>query len=549
MARTLVVWCPDWPLTAAGVPPDRPAVVLAAERVVVCSAAARAFGVRVGIRRREAQARCPELETLPADPARDARGFGPVVAAAVALVPHLEVVRPGLLALAVRGPARAFGGEEQVAARLAAEVDAAVAAVVAALADDGEVVAAPRTRVGVADTRFAAVLAARRADLDAAPPLVAVPVGGDAAFLAPLAITTLVHGAGTAGVGATRDEAAAIDELVELLRRLGIRDLGTLATLPATSVADRFGSIGLRAHRQAQGRDERRVVALDALPDHEVRVELEEPAAQVEAIAFAARRPAEALVERLTRLGLTCTLLAIEAETDHAEQLARRWRATDGFTPALVVDRVRWQLDGWLSGSAGAPQPTAGIVLLRLTPVEVVDGGQQASLLNEAPPTSPQVVQAVTRLQGMLGPDAVLVGVPAGGRDPASWVVPVPWGEHEAARHPVARATDRPWPGHLPSPAPATVPPRRPDAEVVDVTGTPVGVSGRGEVTAPPVRVRVDDGPWRQIIGWAGPWPADERWWEATGRRRARFQVATDDGAAWLLALERGRWQAEAIYD
>ena len=70
--RTLVVWCPDWPLVAAGLA-DRPAVVVAANRVVATSATARAEGVRLGQRRREAQACCPELVVVGEEPGRDAR--------------------------------------------------------------------------------------------------------------------------------------------------------------------------------------------------------------------------------------------------------------------------------------------------------------------------------------------------------------------------------------------------------------------------------------------------------------------------------------------
>jgi protein ImuB len=52
------------------------------------------------------------------------------------------------------------------------------------------------------------------------------------------------------------------------------------------------------------------------------------------------------------------------------------------------------------------------------------------------------------------------------------------------------------------------------------------------------------------ITGWAGPWPADERWWDpAAARRRARLQVLLDDGTAHLLVLERGQWHLEATYD
>ena len=51
------------------------------------------------------------------------------------------------------------------------------------------------------------------------------------------------------------------------------------------------------------------------------------------------------------------------------------------------------------------------------------------------------------------------------------------------------------------------------------------------------------------IKAWAGPWPLEERWWDGGGRRRARFQVCTADGRAFLLAREKSRWWVEATYD
>ena len=82
--RVMVVWCPDWSVVAALEEADRslrsPAAVLSANVVEVCNGPARAEGVRRGQRRRDAQARCPELVLLPANPDRDARAFEPVLA-------------------------------------------------------------------------------------------------------------------------------------------------------------------------------------------------------------------------------------------------------------------------------------------------------------------------------------------------------------------------------------------------------------------------------------------------------------------------------------
>ena len=103
--RTLVLRVDDWPVVAAGATSSQPAAVIHANRVVAATAAARVDGVEVGMRRREAQARCPSLTVLDHDPARDARCFEPVVAAvAAAITPRVEVVVPGHLAFPTRGP-------------------------------------------------------------------------------------------------------------------------------------------------------------------------------------------------------------------------------------------------------------------------------------------------------------------------------------------------------------------------------------------------------------------------------------------------------------
>jgi protein ImuB len=62
--------------------------------------------------------------------------------------------------------------------------------------------------------------------------------------------------------------------------------------------------------------------------------------------------------------------------------------------------------------------------------------------------------------------------------------------------------------------------------------------------------VSVDGGPWLEVVGWAGPWPLEERWWDAVrARRRARAQLVTVDGRARLVTLEQGQWKVEATYD
>src|SRR5439155_20557301 len=103
MSRTGSVWCPDWPVIAARrrdeALRDVPVVVrerIGARDVVrAASADARTEGVTRGMRRREAEARCPEAACVDADEANEARTLEVVARAVEALTPRLVLERPG----------------------------------------------------------------------------------------------------------------------------------------------------------------------------------------------------------------------------------------------------------------------------------------------------------------------------------------------------------------------------------------------------------------------------------------------------------------------
>jgi protein ImuB len=90
---------------------------------------------------------------------------------------------------------------------------------------------------------------------------------------------------------------------------------------------------------------------------------------------------------------------------------------------------------------------------------------------------------------------------------------------------------------------------------VTDDSGAAVTVTGRAVVSAFPARLSAgrlsaDGEPWLAITSWAGPWPVDERWWHPpSASRKARFQLVTGDGSAWLATVQNGRWLIEAGYD
>jgi len=555
----LAIWCMDWPAVAAaaaaGLPATDPIAVTLANRVVACSAAARAVGVRRGLRRREAQARCPQLHVITADPARDARHFEVVTAAVDDVVPRAEVLRPGLLVLSVRGVARYFGSEQAAAERL---VDAVAAA-------------GAECQVGIADQLPTAVFAARAGRI--------VEPGGDAQFLSALSIRQLAGEPSLAAPGRT--------ELADLLWRLGIRTVGKFAALSRSDVASRFGADAIVAHRFARGESVRGPSGRELPPELDAVMSCDPPVDRVDAAAFAGRSLAAELHRSLEAAGIGCTRLAIHAITANGEELQRVWRCAEPLTEDATADRVRWQLDGWLNRRRD-DRPTAPITTLSLHPVEVVSAAALQLPLwgSSGDDDRLRARRALVRVQGLLGPEAVQVPVLSGGRGPAERITFTPLGDE-----PVPRADpSQPWPGQLPEPSPTVL--LDDPIELLDADGNPVRVTSRGLFSADPARLASGSvaspgltrkqgtspspspaaGSYPLPVGagelswWAGPWPVDERWWDpevpeggsvatrgmglVTNGRTARAQVLLDGGGpAMLLCYRQRRWYLEGVYE
>lgn len=580
-ARVMAVWCPDWPAVAAARAEGHglhvPLAVVDRRGVLACNAVARSAGVRRGVRRREAQFRCPELVVVAADEGRDAACFEPVVQSLDAVVPGIEVLRPGVLVLSAAGALRFHGGVEPVVTRI---LDAVAGAGV-------------ECRVGLADELPTAVLAAR----DAA----CLEPGGDAAYLAGLPVDALV-------VEPALGDTEQLGELVGLLYRLGVRTLGDFAALPERDVTTRFGAAATLAHRFARAVPWR-PPSVSAVPEGlAVEHRCDPPLERVDEAAFLGRRLAGELHAALSSAGVACLRLAITARVADGREVERVWRCADPLTPDSTADRLRWQLEGWLTGTALSGATGGAITTLELDPVEVVPAGHvQEGLWGEAGLAQARVHRALVRTQGLLGPDAVRVPVAVGGRSPAERVRTVAYGEVLPDERPAG-----PWPGALPAPSPSVVwpaaahllefrtgaagdargPARVPLGSGVvlrSASGAPVGVGGRGLLTGVPAVLEL--GPQRSpVLGWSRPWPVDEAWWEdgtwweddvrqgnaarqdgavrqdggvsrsgqdvpGPVRRgpRARMQVVPERTAALLLACrlgdDSGCWTVEGVYE
>ncbi len=284
---------------------------------------------------------CPALMD-PDDDGQVLRQLAALMEALAEVCPWIDPVRPGVLALPVRGPARYFGGEVAVLER--------VADIVGASHDD--------VLLGVADGVFAAALAALAGRL--------VAPDRTPAFLAPWPVATLAE-----------------PELADLLVRLGLPSLGAFAALPARDVVARLGSDGVLRHRIARGLDGERpgyrvpdLAARLATLEHHVPLRNHQPGFWG-GVSAADERAAEALVGLQRQLGSGAVAVVSTAGGRGPADRARftPWRADQPVPDAGGRD------GGADGGSFGEPWPGR---LPPPFPARVPDAGWPAELVDRA---------------------------------------------------------------------------------------------------------------------------------------------------------------------
>jgi DNA polymerase-4/protein ImuB len=227
------------------------------ERKVVqlCSPEAEAAGVRPGLPLREVVPLCPGALVLQPDPVRTAAVLEAVLADLQRVSPAVEPADEGYFFLDLRG-LRAMYGD------LAALEEAIHAAVPALL----------RPRLGFANGKFAAAVAARMAEPGLDADACVIPAAKTQAVLAPLSVRHLLM------------LEADVQHRLELL---GLRTIGDLAALPFNAVQAQLGPPGARAWRLAHGKDTEPVVARPVLAFVQDGLRFDDPLASVDAVMAA----------------------------------------------------------------------------------------------------------------------------------------------------------------------------------------------------------------------------------------------------------------------
>lgn len=526
-----------WEIAVArGADPDlegMPLIVSSGGRVWAASPDVATSGVRPGMALREAQTLSPFAAVVERDEKVSLSEFEPIAEAVEEITPVIEITAPGEITFRAKGAARAYGSEHELLERLFS-----IAPVVGPLSLPG--CGGVRVGAAVAPGRFTAAMAARMAaagreagcvdqslskepvDPTRGPPAASIVVddGDESAFLAPFPVGVL-----GAEVGAP--------DLPETLMLLGVETLGDLAALPARSVASRFGDAGRLAHALSLGCDDRPLLLRSPHSPLEVTCALDPPALTLDQLTFAAKSLADQLGAEMEAMVVSAASIRVEAEDERGNLLTASWRNESGIGSA--AERARWHLEAW--------RPEGAITSMRLIPEGIeAERGRQLRLTGVGgaidPALEARAERAVSRLQAVLGPEGALEVGAAGGRLPSERAVTgaverLPLDDQSRGRRRARRMP--PWPGTLPSPAPART----------EGVSAAVGMSGSTPFD-PPEELKG-----RPISAAAGPFRYRLRWWSPSEMLEADlWQVMLEDGTAFLLSHRHdGDWLLEAVYD
>ncbi len=506
---------PDWPAAALamahGLGAGEPIIVLSANRVIACTASARAAGVQVGDNKRAARNRCPAAPALPRDTEAEHREFATGISALEGLVARFTLISPGTVAIPATALQRTYADE-----------GSAVEDLLTALTDatGWEVFA------GLADSTFAALLAARTATR--------VPPGQTRTYLA------------AQPIGVLADADPDFADFALLCRRLGLDRLGDLAALERGDVHSRFGDLGVRAHRLASGLADRLPVDHVRARDFRARAAVEPASTRSDVLSFAARQAAAELIAEVRAAGLVCAQVTIGLASATGERSERTWRLA-AMEETQLADRARWQAEGWVASGAGVADAQAaaelaedGISAIELTAAELLAPLESQHNLFDA--QTGEVGRTLERLQGLFGPDAVVVPGLQGGRDPDETNMWTPWAQTPRPDRDAAA----PWPGQLPAPRPTLV--EYLPVDLLDAHGNAVVARPSG-LDNPPALLRVPGRGQAGVVEHSSSWPIEAMWWEPErSQYRVRLQIVIDTGEALLLSKEQGQWAITGRY-
>jgi protein ImuB len=508
VSRYACVLVPDFAAAAAErVEPglcERPLAIVAGAppvtRVVEANAAAREHGVALGMPEAEGRTRCPVLAVRPATPELIDSATQALLQACLGVSPRIEEAGPGIVQVEVDGLERLIGHDGAIGhrlARLAARVGLPA-------------------RVGVADSRVAARVAARRARAR----VTVVPRGSDRESLAT----------------APLDALELADELRATLARWGLTTLGELAALPRKGLADRLGAAGLRAHDLAHGRDLEPFRPYTPPPFWEEALGLDWEIDTIPALAVALEMVLARLTTRLAAARLAADALSLRlglasgGEDDRLVPLAYPLREPE---PMLALLRL----------SLEAHPPPAPVTRIAVSASAVALRPAPRELWEPAGPATRDLETVLARLVTLARPQNVGSPVITDSHRPDAFAL-VPFVPPAGTRVETGGGMDMDT--RALAAAPLALRRLRPPRRIEVATDGTARAGGRR-----PARLLLDGRAPVRVVTCAGPWRVTGEWWDAHPWARDEWDVELADGLVCRLARDRiqGHWYLDGVYD
>ncbi len=517
MTGFLAAFLPRFRLDRCGIETEKlPAVLVAVaqggERVLTTTPAAAAQNVRVGMTLAEARGHCPSLLVERLDSTAEARDLQELAACLHRFSPDVRVAHPG--GVLVQGRPELLGPVREVIVGL------------------GHVV-----RLVWAPLREAALLLARHGVWDRV-------LREDELRRAMGDLPLAVLSKPDERLQGPEEHLPIVPEgVLESLLSAGIRTLGSLGSLPASSLVGRFGSVILPAYALARG-EEYTVEWMPVLPSEpaERRFEMEfpEPVESLDALMFVLHGLLRDLSRMLEEREEAVTRLRVRLRLESGELVLPVRLGTPGRGADRVFKLLRLRLERVRLES---PVVALGVEVAQTCVYRPGQGG-----LFERAEQSEPLADLVARLQDALGKEAVVRPVLAEKHRPESAWVALPEGDADPAvpsavkRDPAAvhepggeqGPTARPRPSILlPDPLPVRV--------IVSPSGRPRALGGLSNGARE----------WVQVMSAEGPERMEGEWWASVSILRDYWVCTLEDGRlAWIFRDgDSDRWLLHGWFD
>ncbi|MDO5721051.1 MAG: hypothetical protein Q4P06_00695 [Actinomycetaceae bacterium] len=553
-----LVYFPNWQVHSLVVdtPPAAPAAVVDKQQVVSLTPTASARGVKIGMRQTLALHLCPDLRIMPADSERSARSFQRVLQALDEVGAQVHALVPGIAWMPAEPLLKWHGQQEKVCETIIDTVSRHTAS---------------DCLVGIGQGLLGAWVSVQTGDL----------VSHQCAKVEDFPLANLMP--------LCQNNVTQVEATISQLSELGITTVKQCRKLGRKHLHTRYGKAG--AFLAALIEDQQTPLPLPLQADVTYRETLTFPGPvnDLDHVLLNLQQVSEKLVETCMGKQLSPRRIHIRARLQTLSgqvERKRGWSLLEVANTRDLLDRLRWQLQGWVNEIQNQPQvnlefadlPT-GVTWIQIEADSLVSVADLSpTLWGGTSAVDSRAEAGAYRLQTLVGEDNVRYINVDEGFDPLSRVRSDKWGS--ARTKPAwhnwqpgdgrARGTNfqpgQRWKGALPAPAPATV--FRSGIEVQLLSGvTPVQVDASGGLESIPTALKLPSAAkdaqqqvsldlLHKCIGYGtvnvtsieGPWPVLGRWWRQNGAGKVWVKLHPDAGPALLAAWHERQWFVHAVW-